>query len=76
MQIQIVREDEVKVSVFSEDTPLEEVMDDVYSSHRGIPGRKPVTAVQLVDSHGRVQKRLTASAWRAAKEERERLAQH
>jgi len=68
MEIQIVREDEVKLSVYSAETPLEEVMEDVYNdSRRGV---KRVTAVQRVDLAGRVHERLTAAQYAARIEAR------
>lgn len=65
MQIEIIREDdEFRVSAFSAETPLVEVMEDVYESHRG-RGLKPVTEVRRVDLNGRVVERLTASRYAA-----------
>lgn len=73
MKIQIVRgpEDKVTESAYSADTPLEEVMDDVYYDTPRRHGRDLVTEVRRVDSFGRVHERLTASQYAARKESRE-----
>lgn len=67
MKIQLVREDEVRESVFSSDTPLDEVMADVHNSHVG-RNLKPVTEVRRVDCNGQVVESLPAWKWRAQRD--------